>query len=257
MNLYQKAVKKANDIFHTYAPLFSLSPPAVECPFCGWKGKSFLPNGVDVRQNSRCPKCDSLERHRMYYLYLKENLPADSVLKTLHFAPEKIMTGLFNSMSNIDYLSADLNPAKAMIKQDITDITFPDATFDFILCSHVLEHVPDDHKAMTELYRVLKPTGFAILQVPIRTHFNERIIDSTYEDFSITDPKDREKVFGQHDHVRIYGKDYKERLERAGFTVRLDKFIERIGPEMTERFALLPQHKSATETEGWIYYCTK
>ncbi|CAN0484437.1 unnamed protein product, partial [Phaeothamnion confervicola] len=141
------------------------SKPNVECPCCGWKGKSFLPNGVEVRVNSRCPKCDSLERHRMYYLYLKENLPTDRTLKMLHFAPERIMTALFKSIKNIDYLSADLNPVKAMMMQDITNITLPDNSFDFILCSHVLEHVPDDHKGMTEVHRVLKPSGFAILQV--------------------------------------------------------------------------------------------
>lgn len=257
MNLYQKALKKASDIFHTYAPLLSFSSPKVECPFCGWKGKSFLPNGVDVRQNARCPKCDSLERHRMYYLYLKQSLPSERQLKTLHFAPEKIMTGLFKSMKNVDYLSADLNPAKAMIQQDVTNITFPENTFDFILCSHVLEHVPDDHKAMTELHRVLKPEGFAILQVPIKKFFNGKVIDKTYEDFSITDPGERQKVFGQHDHVRIYGQDYKERLEKAGFTVTLDKFIERIGSEKALRYALMPQDKSTTEMDGWIYYCTK
>lgn len=257
MNLYQKASKKISDIFHAYAPLLSSRPSKVECPFCGWKGQSFLPNGLEVRKNSRCPKCDSLERHRLYYLYLKENLPTDRTVKTLHFAPEKILTGLFKSLGNIDYLSADLNPSKAMIKQDITNITFPDNTFDFIFCSHVLEHVPDDHKAMKELHRVLKPNGFAILQVPIKSNFNGREIVKTYEDFSITDPKEREKAFGQHDHVRVYGRDFKERLEKAGFTVRLDKYVEQVGPEKTERFALLPQHVSTTETEGWIYYCTR
>ncbi len=116
-------------------------------------------------------------------------IPAGKSLKVLHFAPEKILTQLFRSYTSIDYLSADLNPAKAMVKQDITGTTFNDNAFDIIFCAHVLEHIPDDGKAMRELRRILKPDGFAILQVPIKDHFNGRDITTTYEDFSITDPR--------------------------------------------------------------------
>jgi len=259
MNLSQRASKKLSDLYHTHlSPVLAGSKGRkVECPFCGWQGPEFLPNGLPERRNSRCPKCDSLERHRLYYLYLQQVIPANKPVKVLHFAPEKILTRLFRSYTNIDYLSADLNPAKAMVKQDITGTTFDDNSFDIIFCAHVLEHIPDDIKAMRELRRILKPDGFAILQVPIKDHFNGRDITTTYEDFSITDPKERERAFGQFDHVRVYGRDFKDRLEKAGFTVRPDKFLETLGPEKVKRYAVLPQDETATETEGWIYFCTK
>lgn len=259
MNLYQKVSKKLSDLYHTHVSpvLAGSNGQRVECPFCGWKGPAFLPNGLHVRKNSRCPKCDSLERHRLYYLYLQRIIPAGRQLKVLHFAPEKILTRLFRSYTNIDYLSADLNPAKAMVKQDITGTTFEDNSFDIIFCAHVLEHIPDDGKAMRELRRILKPDGFAVLQVPIKDCYNGRTITSTYEDFTITDPAGREKAFGQHDHVRVYGRDFKDRLEKAGFQVRVDKFIASLGEEAVKHYALLPQDTTVTETEGWIYYCTK
>lgn len=259
MKLHEKIVKKLNDLYYTYIPnLFSAREDIkVECPCCGWRGIEFLPNGVDVRKNARCPNCDSLERHRMYFLYLKNKIPSDKHFKVLHFAPERILTRLFRSYPNIDYISADINPKKAMRKEDITGTSFADNSFDLIFCSHVLEHIEDDNKAMRELRRILKPEGVAILLVPIKDTFNGKIIHETFEDFSITAPDEREKVFGQSDHVRIYGRDYKDRLEHAGFQVTIDKFIESLPQELITRYALLPQHHTASETDGWIYYCTK
>lgn len=258
MNLYRKLIKKLKDTYYTNLPLvLSTSRLKIECPFCGWKGEEFLPNGVELRRNARCPKCNSLERHRLYYLYLKNVVPEDRPLKVLHFAPEKILTRLFTSYPNINYVSADIDPSKAMAKEDITNISFNDNSFDIIFCSHVLEHIPDDLLAMRELYRVLKPGGFAILQVPIKDMFNGRVIDKTYEDFSIATPEGREKAFGQNDHVRVYGRDFKDRVEAAGFIVRIDKFIDSLPEDKVKKFALLPTHQQATETEGWIYYCTK
>jgi SAM-dependent methyltransferase len=259
MTFKEKVAKKLSDTYHTYVPalLNSASELKVECPCCGWKGPEFLPNGVEVRRNARCPKCDSLERHRMYYLYLRKKIVSDKKLSVLHFAPERILTRLFRSYENIDYVSADIDPKKAMRKEDITGTSFADSSFDIIFCSHVLEHIEDDHKAMRELMRILKPDGFAILLVPIKEKFNGKVIVKTYEDFTIRDPEQREKVFGQKDHVRIYGRDYKDRLEKAGFRVTIDKFIESLPADLVERYALLPQHASASETDGWIYYCTR
>jgi SAM-dependent methyltransferase len=259
MNIREKIVKKLSDTYHTYIPALTNSENEmkVECPCCGWKGLEFLPNGVEVRTNARCPKCDSLERHRMYYLYLKKKITTDKKLSVLHFAPEHILTRLFRSYENIDYVSADINPKKAMRKEDITATSFPGSSFDVIFCSHVLEHIEDDHKAMRELLRILKPNGFAILLVPIKEKFNGKVIVETYEDSTIRDPEQREKIFGQKDHVRIYGRDYKGRLEKAGFKVTVDKFIESLPADLVKRYALLPQHVSASETDGWIYYCTK
>jgi predicted SAM-dependent methyltransferase len=258
MTFLEKLEKKIKDVSFTYLPtILPTSSLKVECPFCGWKGPSFLPNGLIVRKNSRCPKCDSLERHRLYYLYLKEVFPTNKKVKVLHFAPEKILTMLFRSFKNVDYLSADIAPGKAMVVADITQTSFEDNAFDVIFCSHVLEHVPDDAKAMRELYRILAPDGFAILQVPVKTSWNGKPVDKTYEDFSITDPKEREKAFGQHDHVRIYGTDFKDRLAQAGFTVKLVKYADQVGEAALKRYALLPELVDASETEGWIYHCTK
>lgn len=217
----------------------------------------FLPNGIEIRKNARCPHCNSLERHRLYFLYLKKTIETGKRITVLHFAPEKILTGLFRSYKNIDYLSVDIDPTKAMQKEDIVKTSFSDNTFDLIFCSHVLEHIPDDHKAMTELRRILKPDGTAILLVPIKDEYKGRIISKTFEDFSIVDPKEREKIFGQHDHVRIYGRDYKERLEKAGFKVEIDRFIDSLPPEIVNRYALVPQDVTCNETDGWVYCCKK
>jgi SAM-dependent methyltransferase len=258
MKLSQKVSIAATNLYHRYKYLFFPSTKLkVECPYCGWRGMEFLPNGTEARKNARCPKCGSLERHRLYYLFLKKMIITDKKIKVLHFAPEKILTGLLRSYKNIEYLSADIDPAKAMQKEDITGTSFPEATFDLIFCSHVLEHIPDDHKAISELRRILKPDGLAIVLVPIKDKYKGRIINKTFEDFSITDPKEREKVFGQHDHVRIYGRDYKDRLEKAGFKVTVDKFAESLSSEIVSRYALIPHDPTCNETDGWVYCCRK
>jgi len=258
MTFAEKVRKRLIDTLATQrSRLLPASKLKVTCPFCGWQGPNFLPNGVEVRPNARCPKCDSLERHRLYYLYLRTCIPVDRNIRVLHFAPEKILTNLFRSYSNVDYLSADIVPGKAMSVADITQTPFRDEEFDLIFCSHVLEHVPDDRKAMHELYRILAPDGFGILQVPIKTQRNGVPMTSTYEDFTITAPEDREKAFGQHDHVRIYGTDFKDRLEDAGFQVELVKFADQLSESERQRYCLLPDHPTASVTEGWIYHCTK
>ena len=217
----------------------------VTCPFCNWEGNEFLPQGIITRKNAKCPKCKSLERHRLYFLYLKKLLDSleGKPLKLLHFAPETILTELFKSYPNIDYLSVDLDPTKAMKKEDITELSFKDNSFDMIFCSHVLEHIVEDIQAMQELHRVLKPSGFAILQVPM---MNKRKI---FEDSSIIDPKQREKFFGQDDHVRKYGKKgYLQRLKKAGFKVKVISFLETLTAEEVRKHALKQED---------IYYCTK
>jgi len=166
-----------------------------------------------------CPRCHSTDRERLIYWYIvnKTNiLYSQKTIKLLHIAPEKNLQKALKAFSKIKYISGDLNPLVADRKIDITNINFENDYFDFIICNHVLEHIVDDRKAMSELFRVLKPEGFAILQVPISKKAKE-----TFEDFSITTPGEREKYFGQKDHVRIYGKDYKERLKSVGFKVEL------------------------------------
>lgn len=229
----------------------------VECPCCGWKGKEFMSYGVISRKNAVCPKCGSAERHRLCYLYLKEVIPKDRKIRVLHFAPERCIASLFKSYTNIDYLSVDIDSKKAMTAQDITNLSFSDNSFDIIFCSHVLEHVIDDRKAMSEMCRVLKPEGFAIIQAPIREFFRGKRLIKTYEDFSVIKPEERERVFGQKDHVRIYGEDYKKRLEKAGFKVKIIEYAKSLGSDSIDKFSLIPHQEHPSKMEGWIYLCTK
>lgn len=212
------------------------------CPCCNGQFRKLLPFGRIRRENAKCPKCGSLERHRLEWLYLKEQTKffCDKLM-VLHFAPEQVFQKSFKLLSNLCYISADLNSPHAMLKMDITDIYFRDNVFDVILCNHVLEHVPDDKRAMRELYRVLKPGGWAILQVPIG-------VEKTIEYPSVVSAEERERLFGQADHVRRYGLDYKDRLEEAGFKVRVDDYAKRLGGELCQKYAL--------ELID-IYYCIK
>jgi len=215
------------------------------CPCCGYQGNRFLSYGLRPRPNALCPWCLSLERHRLLWLYLDEKSTIyTKPTKILHFAPEHQLQIHMKSKQNIDYTSADLDMPTAMIKMDITNITFSGNTFDFILCNHVLEHIPDDHKAMSEIYRVLKPGGWAILQTPM--NYNSAITD---EDITISDPHEMEKRFGQNDHVRIYGLDKKNRLESAGFRVVIDTYVKDMPIEKCKHHAL-------DNTED-IYCCYK
>ncbi len=185
------------------------------CPICTAIVKQFLPNGNPTREKARCPKCRSLERHRLDWLFFRKftNLFDSSAKSMLHIAPEIFLSQRFKKIKNLDYLSADLKSKIAMEKMDITKINYPDNTFSIIYCSHVLEHIPDDKKALSELYRVLKKGGWAVLQVPIMS-------EKTYEDPSIIDPEMRKKHFGQWDHVRCCGPDYIERIASVGFKAK-------------------------------------
>ena len=218
----------------------------VKCSVCGSEFRKFLPYGRSGRDNALCPHCLSLERHRLMYLYLqrKTNFFKDN-LKLLHVAPEYCFIDRFERMKNLDYITADIESPLAKVKMDIHQIPFPDNTFDVTFCNHVMEHVDDDIKAMSELYRVLKPGGWAIIQSP-----QDLSKATTYEDASITDPKEREKHFWQDDHLRLFGRDYGKRLEKGGFKVTEDRFVmEQLTPEEVKLFAL-----PANEI---IYFCQK
>jgi len=156
------------------------------CPCCNARLRRFTPFGLVKRQEALCPVCWSLERHRLMWLYMtqKTNLFDGNQKRMLHVAPEPELSPLIQKADYINYLSADLFAPNAMVKMDITDIQYPDNTFDVIYCSHVLEHVQDDRKAMSEFYRVLKPGCWAILQVPITA-------DTTFEDPTVISPKER------------------------------------------------------------------
>ncbi len=208
-----------------------------ECPCCTKTFSMFWPSGESadsMRPNTLCPHCSSLERHRLLWLYLQDNrhLLGDG-MKVLHIAPEPIVTRLLQSLANIDYLSADLEAPEAMVRMDITNIQFPDNSFDAIVCYHVLEHVPDDRRAMQEMRRVLKPEGWAILQSPLRPELAQ-----TYEDFTITEPEERERAFGQRDHVRLYGRDYSQRLQESGWNVEQSEYARLMSLELQARYSI-------------------
>ncbi len=196
------------------------------------------------KPNATCPRCVAGSRHRLIWLYLKSqtNLFSDP-LKVLHFAPEYIFQKKLSSLPSLNYVSADLASPLAKAKIDITNISYEDNEFDVILCSHVLEHVPNDYKAMKELFRVLRPGGWAILQVPIDPN-----LEKTFENPEIVLPTERQRVYGHHDHVRMYGRDYRDRLERVGFTVKVDEYYKIFDVGTMKKHGLPEQD---------IYFCIK
>ena len=189
---------------------------AVECPICQWTGRSFFRvfHPHKPAASFICPSCRSSERHRFAYFYLKNMLTshADNVL---HFAPEKCVEPWLRSISK-QYLSVDLMSSSAMEHMDITDLRLDDNSFSLLWCSHVLEHIEDDRKAISELFRVLRPSGIAVILVPVYG-------ESSYENPDIKSPADRLKHFKQEDHVRLYGLDIESRLKEAGFEVDIIK----------------------------------
>ncbi len=204
-----------------------------EDPIDGRKYRKMLPYGYEGRQreNALAPASLSLERHRLLWLYLKEETDFFTAPhKMLHVAPEQCFYGRFRKMDNLDYLTSDLDSPIADVKMDIHNIQYPDNTFDVILCNHVLEHVTIDIKCMSELCRVLSPGGIAIMQVPVDTN-----LEITDEDPDLEDPEERKRRFGQYDHVRLHGRDYPERLRKAGFRVTPVDYSSKLSPEMFDR----------------------
>ncbi len=204
-------------------------------PIDGKSFRTFLPYGYEnPRENVLSPSTLSLERHRLLWLYLKnETNFFTQPHQLLHFAPEQAFYKRFKKLKNIDYTTTDLNSPLADVKADICDLPFADNSFDVILCNHVLEHIPDDTKAIQELYRVLKPGGWGIFQIP-----QDLKREKTFEDNSITDKKERARIFGQYDHVRIYGRDYFDKLRSVGFTVEEVNYTRTLPKEDVERYRL-------------------
>ncbi len=197
--------------------------------------RKFLPYGYEnQRENVLSPSTLSLERHRLLWLYLQNETDFFIVpKKVLHFAPEQAFYKRFRKQKNLDYTTTDLNSPLADVKADICNLPFKDNEFDVILCNHVLEHIPDDTQAMKELYRVLKKGGMGIFQIP-----QDLSREKTFEDNSITDKKERAKIFGQYDHVRIYGKDYFDKLRNIGFTVIEEDYTKKISSELVDTYRL-------------------
>jgi SAM-dependent methyltransferase len=207
-------------------------------PIDGKSFKSFLSYGYEKqRDNVLSPSTLSLERHRLLWLYLKNETDFFSETterkSVLHFAPEQCFLKRFRALKNIDYTTTDLLSPIADVKADICDLPFKNDSYDVILCNHVLEHIPDDTKALQELYRVLKPGGYGIFQIP-----QDLSRTTTFEDDSITDKKERAKIFGQYDHVRVYGYDYFNKLREAGFMVNEVDYTATLSAEAIKKYCL-------------------
>ena len=204
-------------------------------PIDGKSFKKFLPYGYEQqRENVLSPSTLSLERHRLLWLYLKNHTNFfTKPHKVLHFAPEQAFYKRFRKLKHLDYTTTDLESPLADVKADICDLPFKDNSFDFILCNHVLEHIPNDQKAMQEIYRVLSPGGTAVMQIP-----QDLNREKTFEDDSITDPKERARIFGQYDHVRVYGRDFFDKLRSVGFEVREVDLTGTMEPALVEKYRL-------------------
>jgi SAM-dependent methyltransferase len=213
-----------------------------KCPICNHYSNKFASHGVIKRANARCVWCESLERHRLIWLFFqrKTNLFDSQQKRMLHFAPEQAFVSRLSKAIGPGYLTVDLHN-EAMMKMDITDLHFPDGSFDVIYCCHVLEHVENDIQAIRELARVLNEDGWALIVVPIQGN-------ETIEDQNIRKPADRLRVFGQEDHVRLCGLDYRNRLESNGFYVKEYGLNDFTSNDEQEYYGL---------TDQLLYFCTK
>jgi Methyltransferase domain len=194
------------------------------CTVCKSHVRAFHSYGHVKRKDAKCPVCSAVERHRFTWSFFERrtDLFDGKRKRMLHVAPEPAFEKRLRSLDYIEYVSGDRQDSGADLAMDITNIQFPDDSFDVIHCSHVLEHIQEDLKAMRELARVLAPGGWATVLVPV-------IAEQTFDDPSVTDPETRARLFGQWDHVRAYGADFKDRLASQGFTVQVvsaDELVE-------------------------------
>ncbi len=218
--------------------------PGLDCPVCGNHERRFDSFGLIPRPNAQCPNCIALERHRFAWLFLQkftDLFDRKPQRRMLHFAPEPVFLERLSALKHLDYLTADLLDPSAMVQVDITNIQFPDESFDILFCSHVLEHIPDDRRAMRECFRVLKRSGWAVFQVPVDS-------EQTIEASSVIDAKEREHFFDQFGHVRSYGPDFQDRLTEAGFLVTAYRPADIVHDP--ERYAI-------PATSEPLYYCKK
>ena len=220
-----------------------------ECNICKKTVCGFVEGGIDsplfkkkhiigggLRVDCICPLCKSLDRTRWcYYVLLHYTTLLSEACTVLHFAPEKVLVDLIEKNNDCDYYTADINPAKAKYQVDITDIQFDDTMFDYVIVNHVLEHIPDESKAIHELKRVLKDDGKIIMSFPVCND-----IDETLEDSAVKTPAERLEKFGQEDHVRLYGRDAKKRLEGYGFAVKQLSPKDVLSGAEIERYGLIP-----------------
>lgn len=217
------------------------------CPVCDSPVSRFLPYGLPVREHAMCPVCESMERHRLYWLYYTRRTDllegGAGARRFLHVAPEMGLETRLQRAPSLRYVTADFFSPYVDLRMDLCHLPLRPGSVDVVHCSHVLEHVPDDRRAMVELLEALRPGGWGLIQAPIWTD------QPSWEDASITDPAERERVFGQHDHVRIYGPDYPDRLREAGFEVETVRAADFLGAEEIEHHAV--------DADEEVYRCTR
>ena len=211
--------------------------PKNTCPICGERSV-FRTAGRKPRPRGACTVCGSLERHRLLYLYLEQKTDLfEAELSVLHFSPVRGLAKALKAKQNLNYVVSEYD-RPADLQLDLTDLALPDDSWDVLICYHVLEHITEDRKAMSEMYRVLKPGGWAVVQVPVREQ------PDSLEDPSIQRPEQREQMFGQHDHVRYYGwKDFADRLEQAGFEVTIERFGRGLSDELVREYSVFPDER--------------
>jgi SAM-dependent methyltransferase len=222
---------------------------AVECPCCGSSFSRFLPHRG--RQQAKCPRCGSLERHRVLWLFLERETDLfERRGAMLHIAPEYALQRRLSRLPGLRYVTGDLDSPLADHHLDVMDLPFPAASFDFLICNHVLEHVADDRRAMAEIHRVLAPGGWAILMCPV-----DRRRETTLEDPSARSPQERHRLFGQGDHLRLYGSDYADRLAAAGFAVRAERYADSFDSSSAARCGLRREDDAFGEED--VFLCLR
>lgn len=235
-HLPRRYVQRVAHLATPVAGLF-LAGRRVECPVCGRRFRKFLPYGYGpVRENALCPACLALERHRLLWLWLRDETDFFTARpRVLHIAPERCFIRKFERRLGDNYVTADLESPLAKVKMDIQAIPFGDGEFDVVFCNHILEHVADDRLAMREMFRVMRNGGWGVALSPVSARA------TTYEDPSIDTPEGRAAAFGQHDHMREYGSDYPMRLAEAGFIVEPVAYADIFTPEQRAHYGLTPE----------------
>lgn len=226
---------------------FVWSGDRYEDPISGKTYRKLLPYGrVNPRPNALAPHSLSLERHRTVWLFMQRHTEFFTAkVRMLHLAPEYCYLRLFKKQPNLDYVTGDLVSPWADHHFDVHAIPFEDNSFDVLMANHLLEHVDKDRDVMREFFRVLKPGGWAILQVPI-----DYSNPNTEEDRSITDPRELERLYWQSDHLRLFGHaDYPARLREAGFEVEVVDVADEVGAELAKRYCL--------GEERYVYFVRK
>lgn len=220
--------------------------PVHRCNICGYEGR-FGP--ISHRPEASCLRCQSKERHRLLMHYLEHASPLFSApLEVLQFSPMKGEADRLRKLKNLKYVTAEYEAGKADLQLDLTKLAQPDASWDVLIAYHILEHIIDDGAAMREMFRVLRPGGMVILQVPLDPARTE-----IFEDPTVTTSAERARLFGQWDHVRWYSAaGLKQRLEQAGFVVEAVDYLAQLEPDVVETFSLHSRAKEQQDEDLWI-----